>query len=113
MTGSFKLCIMLISSTVATFGRTGLSSKGNNGDSCGDEKRGSDRLKACSPTSEVSVLTEGPELRAHTFTCYREQLDVSDLSVDAGCLALVKCRGDRSLWERASARPASQDACKI
>lgn len=77
MTSSFKLGIMLISSTVATFGWTGcrredLSSKGDNGDSSGDEKRGSDRLKACSPTLEVSVPTEGAELKAHTFTCYRE-----------------------------------------
>lgn len=94
MASSFKLDIMLISSTVATFGWTGLSSKGSNGDSSGDEERGSDRLKVCSPTLEVSVPTEGAELRAHTFTCYREQLDVSDLSVDAGCLALVKCRGN-------------------
>lgn len=71
-----------------------LSSKGTNGDSSSNEKRGSDSLRACRPTPEVlvSVSMEGPGLRAHTFTRYREQLlCVSDLSADARYLALVKC----------------------
>lgn len=59
------------------------SSQRTNGDCSNEEKKGSDRLRARRLTSgvPVSISKEGPEQRAYTFICHREQMPCSgDLS---------------------------------